>query len=190
MLWVVVAGCGASAAPASGPTKPLPLSQLQSAEPALARFGQRLYAALARGKPFEIAFDAGGLRNLLLPEAEHVALVRRAQTPGPLSLPESERALWAQARYAEICIQQGRVEPRAGTLGLRAPGFVFERALLVGREPGGGALAAWVEGEFLHTDAGFGALSLERIEAPRRDHSDLELAVCELRAQAKDLKPW
>jgi hypothetical protein len=166
------------------------VSQPQSAEPALARFGARLYAALARGKPLEVVFDDAALHRLLVPEAERIALARRARTPGPLRLPETERALWAQARYAEICIQQGRAEPRAGTLGLRAPGFVFERALLVGHEPGGGALAAWVEGEFLHTDAGFGALTLERIETPRRDHSDLELAVCELRARAQDLKPW
>ena len=62
-------------------------------------------------------------------------------------------------------------------------------ALVVGHEPGGGALAGWVEGEFLNTDAGFGALSLERVETPRRDHADLQLAVCELRARARDPKP-
>jgi hypothetical protein len=54
---------------------------------------------------------------------------------------------------------------------------------------GGGALAGWVEGQFLHTDAGFGALRLDRVEAPRRDHADLELAICELRARAGDHKP-
>jgi hypothetical protein len=144
----------------------------------------------AHGRPAEVAFDEKTLDRLLLPDAGRRALALRAQMPGPRSLPSDQSALWAGARYAEICVQQGRAEPRAGSLGLRAPGFVFERALVVGREPGGGSLAGWVEGAFLHTDAGFGALTLERVEAPRRDHADLELAVCELRARAPEHKRW
>jgi hypothetical protein len=65
-------------------------------------------------------------------------------------------------------------------LGLRRSGFVFERGLLIGREAGGGQLAGWVEGVFVLTERGFVALEIERVEPPRRDHSDLELAECEL----------
>jgi hypothetical protein len=109
-------------------------------------------------------------------------VLRAAPRPAaPVTLSADARALLRSARYAGLCIQQGRAEPSGGSLGLRAPGFVFERALLIGRDGGGGAVASWVEGRFLHTDAGFGALSLERVEAPRRDHADLELADCELR---------
>lgn len=185
---VLCTGCGASAARA--PSTPTPLPQLDVAKPALAAFGQRLYSALSHGRPEEITFDEAALSRLLLPPADLRAQALRAQMPGPRRLPREQSAVWAGARYAEICVQQGRSEPRGGSLGLRAPGFVFERALVVGREPGGGALAGWVEGEFLHTDAGFGALSLERVEVPRRDHADLELAVCELRAGASDHKNW
>jgi hypothetical protein len=187
-LALLYAGCGASAA--RGPSTPAPLPQLDVARPVLAAFGQRLYRALAQGRPQDVAFDDAALGRLLLPHADLRALALRAQMPGPRRLPSEQRQVWAGARYAEICVQQGRAEPRGGALGLRAPGFVFERALVVGREPGGGALAGWVEGEFLHTDAGFGALSLERVEVPRRDHADLELAVCELRAGAGDHKNW
>jgi hypothetical protein len=183
---VLCAGCGASSARA--PSRPAPLPQLDVAKPVLAEFGQRLYSALAHGRLEEVTFDDAALDRLLLPSAGSRALAMRAQVPGPRRLPPDESARWAGARYAEICVQQGRAEPRGGALGLRAPGFVFERALIVGREPGGGALAGWVEGEFLHTDAGFGALILERVEAPRRDHADLELAVCELRARRVDPK--
>jgi hypothetical protein len=97
--------------------------------------------------------------------------------------------LQQRARYAGLCVQQGRSEPSGGPIGLRAPGFVFERALLIGREPDGGPVASWVEGEFLNTDAGFGALTLERVEPPRRDHADLELAQCEIRVGPVEHKP-
>ncbi len=184
---VLCAACGASSPRA--PSTPTPLPQLDAARPELAAFGQRLYRALALGRLEAVTFDAVALDRLLLPAAGRRALAMRAQVPGPRRLPPDETAVWAGARYAEICVQQGRAEPRDGALGLRAPGFVFERALIVGREPGGGALAGWVEGAFLHTDAGFGALSLDRVEAPRRDHADLQLAVCELRARPPDPKP-
>jgi hypothetical protein len=186
VIAVLCAGCGAPAVRA--PSTPAPLPQLDVAKPVLAAFGQRLYRALSQGRPLDVAFDEAALSRLLLPPADLRALALRAQMPGPRRLPKDQSDVWAGARYAEICVQQGRAEPRGGSLGLRAPGFVFERALLVGREPGGGALAGWVEGEFLHTDAGFGALSLESVEVPRRDHADLELAICELRAGASDHK--
>jgi hypothetical protein len=64
--------------------------------------------------------------------------------------------------------------------GLRQSGFVFERGLLIGREAGGGELAGWVEGVFVLTGQGFVALEIQRVEPPRRDHSDLELAECEI----------
>jgi hypothetical protein len=122
------------------------------------------------------------LHALLEPAAAARAIEVRHGAPAPLGMTTDERTLWTSASYAGICVQQGRVEPEGGTVGLRASGFVFERALIIGREPDGGAVASWVEGRFVHTDAGFGALSLSSVERPRRDHADLELAVCELRA--------
>jgi hypothetical protein len=187
-LCLLAAACGASAPLTPSTPSPLPPETTQ-AEAALASFGATLYDALAHGRPDDVAFGSAALHALLDPDAEMRLLAVRANAPRSHKLADYDRAMWAHARFAEICVQQGRAEPAGGELGLRADGFVFERALVVGREPDGGALAGWVEGEFLHTDAGFGALSLERVEAPRRDHADLELAVCELRAHARDRKP-
>jgi len=187
-LCLLAVACGAAATRAPSTPAPLP-SQGGQADAVLADFGAKLYGALVRGRPDDVAFGAGALHALLSPAAENRVLAVRANAPRSSRLGADDRALWAQAHFAEICVQQGRAEPAGGQLGLRADGFVFERALVVGREPGGGALAGWVEGEFLNTDAGFGALSLERVETPRRDHADLELAVCELRARARDPKP-
>jgi hypothetical protein len=77
-------------------------------------------------------------------------------------------------------LQRARIEPAGPPLGLREPGFVAERVLVVGAEPGGGKVAAWVEGSFVLTDQGFFAVSLQRLETPRRDHADLDLAPCDL----------
>jgi hypothetical protein len=149
----------------------------------LDQFGHRLYDALSRGQLAGLALDDGALRSVLLPDAAQRALTRRAQSPA-IHVPTDARALFGAARYAGICVQQGRVEPEAGVVGLRHVGFLFERALLVGREPGGGAIASWVEGRFVHTTNGFEVLDFDRVESPRRDHADLDLAVCELRAGA------
>lgn len=187
LLLVFAAACSGGSPRA--PTTPAPLpGQLAQTEAALAEFGARLYDALAQGRPEEVTFRPGALSALLSPEAEHDWLATHAN-PRPGRVPDDDRAMWAAARFAEICVQQGRAEPKGGVLGLRKAGFVFERALLVGRERGGGALAGWVEGQFLFTDAGFGALRLDRVEGPRRDHSDLEIAVCELRARAENRNP-
>jgi hypothetical protein len=153
---------------------------------ALDALGQRLYSAVARGLWEEVLFDHVALDALLEPTAASLA----STSARTVALSPEQRGMWNAARYAGLCVQQGRLEPAAGAVGLRAPGFVFERALLIGREPGGGAIAGWVDGRFLNTDAGFGALSVERVEAPRRDHADLELQVCELRVLAGEHKNW
>lgn len=176
-----------STACASSPERPYaaqPLPHAGAADAALSAFGARLHAALEQGQPGRVLLDGDGLSRVLLPQAEAQLLAQRAPLRAPGYMADGQGSPWTGSYYAEICVQQGREEPEGGPLGLRAPGFVFERALLVGREAGGGAIAAWVEGVFVYTDAGFYALTLERVETPRRDHSDLELAVCELRARA------
>jgi hypothetical protein len=174
------AACAASGAPRPTTARPLP-DRTAEAERELDAFGHELYAALASGAPSRIVIDDATLRALLLPEAASRVAAQRLAPPIAIAVRDDDRALLRSARYAGLCIQEGRAEPRAGAVGLRHPGFVFDRALLVGRDAGGGAIASWIEGRFVHTDAGFAALSLERVEPPRRDHADLELAECELR---------
>ncbi len=168
------------------PHEPRPLPAKESATAALDVLGRRLYSAVVVGNWDEVLFDDGALSALLQPAAA-------ARASGPsraVVLSPEQRGLWSGARYAGICVQQGRLEPASGPAGLRTPGFLFERALLIGREPDGGAIAGWVEGRFLNTDAGFGALLVERVETPRRDHADLELQVCELRVLAGAHNRW
>lgn len=178
---LALAAC-ASAPGSAGPTaQPLPKDR-SFAQRALDELGRNLYDALASDQPQRVLLGDAEVRVLLVPEAAQRALVQRGAVRGSFHLSLDERAMLRGASYAGICVQEGRAEPALGLLGLRAPGFVFERALLVASEPGGGALASWVEGRFVNTDRGFAVLSLERVEPPRRDHADLELAVCELRA--------
>jgi hypothetical protein len=187
ILFILGSGCGGSRP--TQPTEPRLLPAGSSAEGALEDFGRRLYGALARGAPGDIVLSDAALGALLLPAAAHRTLELRHTAPRLRPLGADERAMFGAASYAGLCVQQGRAEPRGGPLGLRSPGFLFERALVIGREPGGGAIASWVEGHFVNTDAGFEALSLERVEPPRRDHSDLELAVCELRVGSTSHNP-
>jgi hypothetical protein len=56
---------------------------------------------------------------------------------------------------------------------------VFRSHLVVARD-GQGRSASWVEGRFAYTDQGWKTLSLTRIELPRRQHSDLDLAPCDV----------
>jgi len=83
------------------------------------------------------------------------------------------------ATFSGACFQGLREEPAGTVTGLIEPGWLFERVLLVGQEATG-RVATWLEGEFLWTDAGFGALTILSVEDPRRGHADLELAVCDV----------
>lgn len=182
-MLLVAAGCTATHPPVAIGARPL------SPDPTAVRreldaFGRKLYAALTHGRPEGVLLDEAALRALLVPAAAERSIARRAYGSSVPPVAADARALLGAASYAGICVQQGRIEPEGGTLGLRHAGFLFERALLVGKEPGGGAVASWVEGRFVHTNAGFAVLGLERLEPPRRDHADLDLAVCELRAGA------
>jgi len=175
----VLAAC-ASSAPMPAPRE-LPIDAGQRHR-MLATFGQRLYRALSSGHFEDVIADDRARDALLRPD-----LARRSsrslaaeQHGSAAAMAPSDRKLWGAARYAGLCVQSGRSETPTGVVGLRRSGFVFERGLLIGREAGGGELAGWVEGVFVLTEQGFVALEIERVETPRRDHSDLELAECEL----------
>jgi hypothetical protein len=185
-MLVLCAAC-ASAPPAPPlSARPLP-SDDKLVEYALDSFGRRLYAAAADGHPERVLLGREQLQSLLTAPAAARELGMRTRAPRHFSADAS--ALFRAASYAAICIQNGWSEGANGPVGLLGQGFLFERALLVGAEPSGGPIASWVEGRFLHTDHGFEVLELTSIEAPRRDHADLELAVCELRAGEYPHKP-
>lgn len=169
---------------ASAPMAPMPRalpSDSSERDRVLASFGERLYGAVATGHLEDVVASDRARDALLMPAAAQRTSIELASGKGSeAAVAPSDREVWGSARYAGLCIQSGRHELPSGAIGLSKAGFVFERGLLIGREPAGGELAGWVEGVFVLTQSGFVALEIERIEPPRRDHSDLELAECEL----------
>jgi hypothetical protein len=145
----------------------------------LADAGRRIYAELRAGTPERLLLDDLGLDRVLDPTAASRNAVLRARglaAPPPNDL----RAALTGTSYAGACFDRAQPAVPAGELGLRQPGFVFDRVLVVGREPSGTRVAAWVEGTFLATDAGVYALLLSRVEVPRREHADLAIQQCDL----------
>jgi hypothetical protein len=159
------------------PRRP-PASQL-AREHALREFAERAFRVVQTRAPVTLIFDESGLARLLNPVAAgRATLLRGAMTPDSGVPPVPFEALRG-SRFSGACFQGLREEPAGTVMGLMEPGWVFERVLLVGQEATG-RIATWLEGEFLWTDAGFGALSVLSVEDPRRGHADLELAVCDV----------
>lgn len=179
IVWVglCLAACGGGTAPRSRPTTALAAPDARDARnAAIDAFGRRAWDALSSHQPTRLLYDELDLRELLDPAGATRFSARR----GSAARIGSGGVELDSARYAGICLQGAREEPANGVLGLRSRGWVFDRALVIGTRPGGRRVAAWLEGIFVFTDAGFGALDLERVEEPRWEHSDLELAPCDL----------
>ena len=181
-LWLVFvfagAACGGGAR-SSGQLERVP-DQRDQRRGALERVGQRLYRALAEGRPADLMMDDEALRALLLPEAATRARAHRASLGFRFDAVAPHLTRFREAEFAGLCLQSSRLEPGGGPVGLRADAWVFERALVVGTRPDGARLAAWVEGTFVFTDRGFSAIDLRRLERPRWEHSDLELSTCDM----------
>lgn len=145
----------------------------------LAESGRRIYAELRAGTPQRLLLDDLGMSRVLDSAAASSNAVLRARgVDAPR--PDELRAAFAKTSYGGACFDRARPAVPAGELGLRQPGFVFDRVLIAGIEGGGTRVAAWLEGTFLATDAGVYALLLSRVEAPRRDHADLVIQQCDL----------
>lgn len=200
--------CGGAAATARPPWRPMVAPPVRSERrAAAAAFGRRGFAALRAEVPGQLLYGEEGLRALLIPSAAARMVARRPMLPGgwagvsrsaTRSTSHGSRAgradrdgtspsggagrsgPWRRAFYAGVCIQGARVEASGSPLGLREPTWVFERALIIGRRPDGRRIASWLEGAFAFSSRGFFALYLERVEAPRWEHSDLDLARCDL----------
>ena len=187
LLAAALGGCAGTQRTAS---QALPLPEL-AAERArvLDDLGRRAFVALARRAPASLLLDDVGLRVLLTPDAANQAAALRASTGLGMHIPAEAAAALAHAHYLGVCLQGAKLMPSGPPLGLRSDGFVFDRALVVASEPDGGRVAAWVEGSFVLTDLGFYAVALQRLEAPRRDHADLDLAPCDLEIGLRSPRP-
>jgi hypothetical protein len=142
--------------------------------------GERFYAALSRGRPLLTLLDELGLRRVVDDPSATRYSARRAGLNLRLGVRPADFESFRSAEFLGICAQGARERPAGGVLGLREPTWTLERVLVVGRRPSGRRIAAWLEGIFVLTDQGLYALDLSRAEAPRWEHSDLELASCDV----------
>lgn len=175
-------GCGGTSLSVEGPDPQAPrMAPLSTSErsQALLQFAERAFATLQSSDPVALVFDDVALRRLLNSPSATRASAMRNGMPRHDGRVAVGFELLQGTRFAGACFQAVRDEPAGTLIGLKQPGWVFERMLLVGEEPTG-RVALWVEGEFLWTDAGFGALAIHGVERPRRGHADLELAVCDV----------
>jgi hypothetical protein len=149
----------------------------------LSVFAEHLFQGLRAGNLGSSFASALELEAIIVPEARYrLERVRASSAENGMSLASFQRE-WRTATFVGFCAQGAHNEPARGSLGLTQPGWVLDRLLLAARGgPSGPRSASWLEGEFVYTARGWRALSLRRIEAPRRQHSDLELAPCDVEA--------
>jgi hypothetical protein len=145
--------------------------------------GQRLFEGLRAGSLEPNFASMRELDEIVLPDArlrlerERASWAQRSVGLGPF------RSDWSSASFAGFCVQGAREEPPRAGLGLTHTGWVLDRILVVARpDTAGPRSASWLEGDFVYTGHGWRVLSLRRVEPPRRHHSDLELAPCDVEA--------
>jgi hypothetical protein len=147
----------------------------------LSMLGQSLFEGLRAGTLDQSFASMRELDAIVAPEArmrldrERASSIERAAS---LALFRND---WRGASYAGFCAQGAREEQAHASLGLTQPGWVLERILVVART-GATSSASWLEGDFVYTAQGWKALNVRRVEAPRRQHADLELAPCDVEA--------
>lgn len=141
----------------------------------LGELGASLHRALRRGSVARVSVPDEHLDQYLSASGAARARAHRLTRP---HLPGLQR--FSETEYLGVCVQGSRQAQPGDALGVLAPSWVFERALVVGRQRNGRRVASWVEGFFLFTDRGFVAIDLDRVESPRWEHSDLEIGACDM----------
>lgn len=176
---LLLVGCATLPPPAAIRPKPLP-DDPRARELALGQIGRQLYKALSDGEPERLMLDASELKSIFDTDGALRILELRDRGTALGFAAAEERAAYSSTTYGGVCFDHARQEPAGATLGLLQPAFVFERALIVGTQADSSKVAAWMEGLFMGTGDLVVALVLTRVEAPRRDHPDLELLQCDL----------
>ena len=186
LVAVLLAACGGGGDSVRGEPDhastcvPIPVAE-GDRHAAVAALAELAWGAMRAGEPERLLFDDLDLQELLSPGAATRIRGRRLHLDRRLDVDgEDIASALASAEYAGICLQGARAEPAGGPIGLTSDGWVFDRMLLIGTRRGGQRVASWIEGVFVYSDIGFRALDLERVEEPRWEHSDLEIAPCDL----------
>ena len=183
--WIALAlsawlGC-AGGQPLCAPTRMPPDAELRRTS--LHELGQRLFDGLRSGSMDPSFANIRELDEIVVPaarlrlERERASWAQQSFVLGPF------RSDWSSASFVGFCAQGAREEPPHAGLGLTHAGWVLDRILVVARpDTSGPRSASWLEGDFVYTGLGWRVLSLRRVEPPRRHHSDLELAPCDVEA--------
>lgn len=177
-LLLSAASCATTPAPAAMSPGPLP-SEPGTRQLALGQMGRWIYAALSDGEPLRLMLDASELKSILDTDGTMRVVALRSRGSAPGFAAAEQRAAYSGSTYQGVCFDGARLEPAGGPLGLVRPAFVFNRALVVAKQSDGSATAAWVEGVFMRRGELVVALVLSRVEAPRRDHTDLAVLHCD-----------
>lgn len=190
VLLLAVASCATTPPPAAIHPAPLP-SDPRAQQLALGQIGRQLYAAVGDGEPTRLLLDVSELKSIFDTDGALRILELRERGSAPGFAAAEQRAAFSGTTYLGVCFDRARLEPAGTTLGLLHPAFVFERALIVGKQLDDTPIAAWMEGLFMSTGTGDLAVALvmSRVEAPRRDHPDLGLLQCDFIDGLADLKP-
>ncbi len=174
LVLVVLGGCAGS------PLLPAVVDDEVVRDAALDALGRRLFRAAKEGRFTALLVDGEALDGLLDPAAADRVRHHRPLLARQFSGARRRGRHWRDARYAGLCIAHGETEQPGGPSGLIAPGFVVQRALLIGQREDGDRVAAWIDGTFVLTAEGLVAVEIRQVEAPRWEHSDLELGRCEI----------
>jgi hypothetical protein len=140
---------------------------------ALAR---RLFEAMRSGHLGQALCAGSSLDELVVPQTRiRLDGERQRLSSSPVDLRWTS---WGRANYVGFCAQDAE-GGNGGRAGLRSPGWVLSRVLIVA-DDGGGPSAAWAEGTFVYTAGGFETLSISSLEPIRPRHADLDLAPCDV----------
>jgi hypothetical protein len=178
LLTASIVGC-------AGAASPLPRSMPDDSgqrDALVAELGRAAWTALADGDPLRLLAGEDILSLLLEPHAVARLLDRRPGLRARLGeVVHRIPAQLASATYLGVCALDARDEGPGGPLGLRGATWTLRRILVAGRIAGTSRrIASWIDGHFAFDGTRLVALELEAIEAPRWEHSDLELARCDV----------
>ena len=169
-------GCGGASA---GGASAMP-TDLDARHAAIDEFGARVHAALLVAAPGDFVVGDDQLRRFVSSTAASRIGARRAGLSSRLANAQRTAGALVGTTYLGACLQDAGDEPPHGPLGLLAEAWTFRRILIAAAIPGGRRIGLWLDGTFLYTEAGFAALDLERLEDPRWEHSDLDIAPCDM----------
>jgi len=177
---LMLGACGPAAAGGGGTTlasRPLPADQNERLA-SVDQLGEQLYGVLTRGSLGDLWANGNDLDQLFTVNARAKRSAGRGDASHVLAEGGWGQA-WVHHPYGGFCAQGGREEPANGPLGLKEPTWVLDRVLVVAAD-GHRRAASWVDGLFVYTTRGWIAVDLHEAESPRPDHSDLELAPCDV----------